>query len=544
MSADQVTTIILRFRDLGGMKKGETIARHQEIISQFAEHRVWWGWWRKVDETIADDAFRNLAQRAEDGLDVYLFDSGQDLVYRAACTAIKWDAQRKDIPTVKLELTPEYYNKQPLPAWFEFSSIVPVPDVEAELHKFSYEEVDEFFIDRASDYSEFYGKRVHSAKELRLQDRSIWFVRPFKADSDFTHEILVRNPEVPVHFAKTFKETENNCLIWLSDLHFSREEEKDKEHHNFPLKSLGNNLELSDRLKKDFKDKYEKLAGAIVSGDLTWRAQPAEFQLVQDFLRKLCYEFEFGPNQIAVCPGNHDLGFSVDPSDKTKEIDVVGSKFREAYSTFYSNLFSLAPNEFLSCGRRFLMSKAIPVEIACLNSSLLQQQKDAFQGHGFIGVNQMDDVATQMNWVADPDKPRAYRIVVLHHHLLPTTFSADPEANYPYSVVLDAEALSRWIVKYRVDLVLHGHMHQPFCARISRPVDVDRPERRDQWHEFDVLGMGSSGVNRELGEVKSNTAGFLEFLRDGVRVSVYLISPGAPRKELWTLMLPYRNHSQ
>lgn len=532
MSADQVTTIILRFRDFA-IPKGQTIARHQQIIEQSARHRVWWGWWRKLDETIPDDAFRNLASQAEHGLEVFLFDSGQNLLYKAVCTNLRWDAQRKEILTESPEATPEYYNQQPLLAWFEFSEITPVPDVEGTLQKFSYERVDEVFVDKTSHYSEFYGKRVHSAEELRFQDRSVWFVRPFRA-SDFTHEIILRNPQVPVHFSRSYIESDSNALIWLSDLHFSKEG-----HHAFPFKPIGNRFDLGERLERDFKGKYPKLAGVVMSGDLTWRAQAEEYQLVKDFLKRLRSWFEFGANQIAVCPGNHDLRYSEDPSDKSKPLDVIRPEFSADYSAFYRDVFSLAPNEYLSCGRRLLMGKAIPVEIACLNSSLLQQLKDAFQGHGFIGVTQMDDVAAQMNWSEDSDKPRAYRIVVMHHHLLPTTYSSDPEANYPYSVVLDAEALCRWIVKYRVDLVLHGHMHQPFCARISKPVNVSDPE--GEWHDFAVLGMGSSGVEGEKGEINKNTVGFIEFQRDAVKVSVHTVHPVNQSEPAWTVTFPYRN---
>ena len=44
-----------------------------------------------------------------------------------------------------------------------------------------------------------------------------------------------------------------------------------------------------------------------------------------------------------------------------------------------------------------------------------------------------------------------------------------------YSVALDAEAITRWLVEHRVNLVVHGHMHQPFIAEVSRPVTPATP---------------------------------------------------------------------
>ena len=532
MTDNLLSTIILRFRDLG-LDLGQTVALHQEIIQRVDSGYVWWGWWRKHGETVPEDIFRDLNKRAKGGgLRAYLMDSGQQKLYEVICAGIKWAPDLVEISSEDLELTPEYYNKRKYLAWFKLTKITEVLNPEEVLHGFSYLRVDDFFEEKESNYTAFYGKQVHSLKELKQQDRTIWFLRDFKA-GDPTHEValLASRAVTPVHFSTQYFETPSNALLWVSDTHFS------DEHHAFPLKPTAASVDLAERITTSFKEDFVKVAGLIMSGDITWRALPSEFELAKEFIRKLTFWSPLGSDQIALGPGNHDLCFSDDPADKNKPISVVGDDSREAYSNFYQDLFYVAPNEFLSCGKRFLMSKAIPVDIACLNSSYLQQLKSAFQGHGFIGEKQMEDLAKQMNWQPDPDIPRAYRIVVLHHHLLPTTYSASPEANYPYSVVLDAEALSRWIVKHRVDLVLHGHMHQPFYARISRPIDVNNPQ--EGGHEFTVIGMGSSGVKGELGEINLNTVGFLTFERDEVTVSVHSVHPVNPSKEIWRVKLSY-----
>lgn len=84
MTDSSVSTIILRFRDLV-TDRGQTVERHRDIIK--TSGHVWWGWWRKHDETIPDAIFRDLAERATaGGFEAYLMDSGQDLLYKIVCT--------------------------------------------------------------------------------------------------------------------------------------------------------------------------------------------------------------------------------------------------------------------------------------------------------------------------------------------------------------------------------------------------------------------------------------------------------------------------
>ena len=211
---------------------------------------------------------------------------------------------------------------------------------------------------------------------------------------------------------------------------------------------------------------------------------------------------------------------------------------RSAYTDFYRELFFKAPNAFLTSGRKFLLGNAFAVEIACLNSSLLEQHKGLFQGHGFLGDAQLDNVASEMGWEPGIQGPHALRIVVVHHHLMPVTFREDPKTGQVYSVVLDAEALARWIVRHRVKLVLHGHMHQPFMARVERPVETDKPD--GDWHRFHVVGLGSTGVGKDhLGEVGKNTFGLLGFEADHLALKVFTIDPVNPAQLLWSLRIPY-----
>jgi hypothetical protein len=127
---------------------------------------------------------------------------------------------------------------------------------------------------------------------------------------------------------------------------------------------------------------------------------------------------------------------------------------------------------------------------------------------------------------------------VLHHHVVPVTEAERAVAGGNYSMVLDAERLSRWLVRHRVDLVLHGHQHQPFSVAITRTelLEDDHAEN----HTFRVLGMGSTGVHLDhVGAIKRNTFGLLEFTPEGISVAYHSLHPTDRSQALLRFSVPY-----
>jgi len=523
----------MRFRDLN-VPAGETVSRHREVISD--KKSVWWGWWAQTDEKIAVEAFQTIAKEAAaGGIDLWLFDSGQRRAYRAHCEQVTWDPVHDAMEAPKDGRAPSYYIDRQCPIWFRFTEIVDV-DFEA-LRAFSYVEVPELFRDPVtSNYAIFDGKRVTSAKELHHQRRTIWFVRPYEpADRD--DEIILVGAEVvePRDFVEHFVEDDETRLLWLSDLHFS-----DGPEHGFPAIAGPNGTTMGESVRRELhRHGEDRLAGVIVSGDVTFHAKTTEFDRAAECLRQIADWAGFreaNSRRVGVVPGNHDLRFTETPENPDTPVDVVPADSRDAYAAFYKSLFHRSPNEFMSAGRRFLLGRSIPVEIVLLNSSLLEQVSEPkqeaaggpagkhrsvrFQGQGFVGDPQLEDAAKQMGW-STPRKGRAVRVVVLHHHLLPVPYSEAAQFGGNYSTVLDAGRLARWLVDHRVDIVLHGHQHEPFVARLSRP--IMHGATVTGWHTFHVLGMGSTGV--AAGKRPRNTPNVFAVLtfgthNDGFQVEV------------------------
>ena len=97
-----------------------------------------------------------------------------------------------------------------------------------------------------------------------------------------------------------------------------------------------------------------------------------------------------------------------------------------------------------------MLSSGHMLEIAALNSVILQQYPN-FEGHGYLTQEQLDFVAKEMKW-DDEENQNAIRIVMMHHHYLPTCYAEAIDATRSSSVVYDADRLMSWLVKYQVKL--------------------------------------------------------------------------------------------
>jgi 3',5'-cyclic AMP phosphodiesterase CpdA len=511
--ADEPTTLVLRFRDLS-KSVGYTIASHQRVIERAG--RVWWGWWNKPGERVPEGLFGSFATRARaDGLAVLLLDSFTGRVYRATCTDISYEAgghlQRSPDPT----RTPMYYRAGRYAAWFAFSAIAEASsDV---LTTFTQVGVADFFEHEGSRFSRFYGTQL-PADGLAQQERSIWFVRPSRVGDR-------RSPRPTENFPVDFVTTQSPRLVWVSDLHFSEAAGE----HAFPLENTTSRAKLSDAIDRvlDRVTGTRTAGGLVVSGDLAFRAKRGEFDLASQFLEQFKQSSGAGPAESIVVPGNHDLAFSEDPAVKTNPIANTTTVARRQYADFFQGHFGEPASAHLAMGRRLLLGGVAPIEVVGLNSSALQQESKHFQGHGFLGAPQLDDVASAMGWVRLGSGPRPYRVVVLHHHVLPITSRLEPERDAAYSVVLDAGALMLWLADHRVDLVLHGHMHDFGIADVTH-LDSESIPRR-----FTVVGLGSAGVTLPAGDGSQNQFATLDFgTGGGPRLEVFRVFPAAEGSRL------------
>ncbi|EGR0794731.1 metallophosphoesterase [Vibrio cholerae] len=516
------STLILRFRDLS-CPRGETIKRHKDIIIK--EGYVWWGWWNKGHEKLPADTLKELnLKMQESDRSVYLFDSAQQKFYRANILDYKSEIDG-GIETPSKKHTPTYYIENTHPLWFKFNSISEIDASEVIGNK-SYEPMKDLFVSE-SHYEIYDSKVVASPDELTEQNRTLWRVRNRQHD-DKANEIRLKDmTEIqPRHFDTVYKATSKNSLLWLSDPHFTN-----TSFHGYALQD-GNpdKATLAKTINKAYFDGKKDIASLLISGDLTWSGDSAEFDLASQFIDYIYSVNNLDKSWLAFCPGNHDLSFYDGAEDSQKANDAIikanYDKSRSAYGDFYAKYFDIKPNQSMTSGRKLLLNDSIPVEIVLLNSVTLQQIKGSFQGHGFIGQEQLDDVAKEMGF--SKGKPRnVTRICVMHHHLMPVSLTQDAYPDAKYSTVLDAERLSRWLTEYQFDFLLHGHMHQNFNCTLERSkITHKETSESNPTNKLHVLSLGSSGVcEGHTGEEKGNWACKIEFGREKIIFHYGKISP-------------------
>lgn len=529
------TTMILRFRDLS-TNQGDTIRLHKERIE--AHGSTWWGWWRKAHEKVPETVFQYFVDQlnaGEDTIEVFLFDSGSSQIYPARLTGIAWhkneddDEEIVEIESPEPARSPDYYEGRTLLAWFQFTDIGDPTKDPNTVQIWTYLQVNELFTTNRSTFQRFYGKQIHSFNELKIQERTIWFVRLFSPETDETGEVdydtlvLRLDKRQPDNFPKIVVDHPSPRLLWLSDVHFSQD------HHAFPLHpGEPDRKNLSEAIRNDLESiGIQDVGGILITGDLTWRATPEEFELFATFLDDILSWSTLKEAHVVFCPGNHDIRFTDRPWEKGTVVNVADAEAQQAYRDFHRNFFNTEPDEYLSLGRRYLLANSVCVEVVSLNSSMLNQTENIFQGHGYVGSNQLSHVAEEMEWNSKSGAGlKPFRIAMLHHHLVPILPFEDPVYGRQLSVVYDAGNVSNWVVDHRVNLVLHGHMHHTRIVKESRSRKLTEDA---DWHDFVIASLGSSGVI--LGEDalhKENVYGLLEFTGEECIVQVRAVSARDP----------------
>ena len=197
-----------------------------------------------------------------------------------------------------------------------------------------------------------------------------------------------------------------------------------------------------------------------ITGDITQRAEPDEFDQAYEFITSLLDKELFGCktslNETFVVPGNHDVVFNKKESEH---------RFGE-YCNFYNKLYEkIQPSE-----RKF----ARPVNanelntvhvfpenrflIAEVNSCLYVEKETEDESRGQVDQeairslrSQLEDIKTESrDWI---------KVALMHHH--PVLFPTLVEPGRGYDSIVNANSLLRLLREHGFHLILHGHKHFP-----------------------------------------------------------------------------------
>lgn len=433
-----------------------------------AQHgKVLWGWWKRDDEADRDELWSNL----KFPLDVTLVSTSEQLQFRATVTRIEL-GQPSDHG-----LVPAYYraNAQSISVWFELSEIQP----------------------------EVYEPQLESKIGGRLA-------------TAFSSSEL----KAVVSLHETWRlPGKSGTFVCISDIHL------DESEHNFllpgktPTAQKGSTapeklITLAQAIQDDLKRCGAKpLDGILVSGDIVSRGKWS-LEMVVEFFQNLSNALHVPLRQIFCVPGNHDFFRSSDDLDVSNPL--ISYEHEHSYRAFRSQAFGVLPLDPL-CYSVFYTFPDFELRFGFLNSARWTPTP-GFTEYGFVGRDAYLPILNKL----EKDSPAVcWKMVVLHHHLLPVqrVESPAPKINKPVSVTLDSVDLLADVQARNVNLIMSGHQHSPDLKHI-RQLSGAQTNRMGTY----VLTGGSSG-SKQISPRAWNTYTLLEFSKEKARCRVRELDP-------------------
>lgn len=513
-------TLILRFRDLVRPEPGYTVAQHNEIVRKHGH--TWWGWWKKQTEEIPVEVWSTVARQAatgSSGIRALLLDSGQRKLYSTQILDVSFRPSHEHAPSPEADKTPEYYNPPDNPtsmaSWFKITEIKEV-NADAELNKLMYAVPphDDLIL------GDFKDRKVGGIPDLLSFGNVTYWVGTAISDSARTPLRKVDVRIIPAIAPRDVIRAESARILHISDLHLA------EGFHAFPLKDGDmDKPSLAAAIYQAVKAEHLIPGIVIVSGDLTWSGTEEEFDLAFNCLDAIRSTLGLQRQHFVIVPGNHDIqwtkkanlgaGYHFD-----EKVEVASDVARANYLKFFQRWYGTEANEFLSVGRRCFLVGGPTVDILGLNSCALQQTEGHFAGVGRVTEKAIDDSADQLGW-REGVRATSVRIVVGHHHVIPVVAREKTgDAEKGFGIALDAGMLVSKMLTMGVDLLLHGHQHQPFVGYVNKEEVSGKPISSKG---LLVLGGGSAGVaDKHLGPIKQRSFSLIHLGSDDVRVQFFM----------------------
>jgi predicted phosphodiesterase len=236
----------------------------------------------------------------------------------------------------------------------------------------------------------------------------------------------------------------------------------------------------------------------VISGDLTTKYSPKEYFQAKKFIKEVQDLFKLKDENVCIVPGNHDVSLpkrrkAFDNKDlppyfyeeefrKKMGARLIREEAGKPYTWgFYPEL------RLIIFG--FDSNILVPEDIKnfTLDSELFEQCLMS----GRIGKEQLDlyeNFCSTMEEDTD-DFDKITKIAVLHHHVIPIP----SEEIKAFNILTDAGSFLEKLAQTDIDMILHGHEHCPFIAKIQYNMGLE-----DEYKEKDmlILGAGSAGTDR------------------------------------------------
>lgn len=170
----------------------------------------------------------------------------------------------------------------------------------------------------------------------------------------------------------------------------------------------------------------------VVCGDIINRGDENGYERANLFITELLQSISTEKKHLITCPGNHDI-----IAKKSKPF-VKYNKF----------IYELTRNSKLLFNRN-------SVCVIDIDDILFYIINSVYHGDYTFGQVNLDELNTTLSEAKD-DK---FKVFILHHHLIPL--------NRGDSMIVNSYGLIKLAIKYKVNLILHGHRHMNLHININ-----------------------------------------------------------------------------
>ncbi|MDO8604880.1 MAG: metallophosphoesterase [bacterium] len=268
MGNNEIKTVILRFRD-NFNPDHPAIEAHSQILHN--ERTVWWGWFKRPEEEIPLELLRTISGKAP--IVIGLYDRNENRGYSAKCMEIRIGSVNAEaISSPNQNLTPTYYAKAELSAWFKLSEINLV---------------------ETRDFEEQFGGVANC-------DATIVAVKNICLTDKLDQTTVCRpTPEIGTYIDKEPITTNGEWILHISDTHYGKD-------HGFGTEQFSTTLAEYIETRLEFK----KIGVLVISGDIVSRGggkDGVDFNVAKTAIEQLCDKLKIQKSQVVMVPGNHDL---------------------------------------------------------------------------------------------------------------------------------------------------------------------------------------------------------------------------------------------
>lgn len=306
-------------------------------------------------------------------------------------------------------------------------------------------------------------------------------------------------------------------LLHLSDLHLTGADSPaptaDHKVKVVPVKNAGHRADLLRSTLKGLRvaleDSGESLDAIIITGDITNGGQLGGFAELSDVLAALG-DLLPSRERILVVPGNHDVDRDAEGDERFAGIRglrdegyLVGWLSDEEVSVRPAPVVTASDESFVLVGLNSAMFSGSKLAVEkdlhdhletlkkrALKDPAVRMLLEAWDERGRADIARMSSVelgaASPLLGAAGEETP--LRIVGFHHQLLPVGTAEEIKT---FESISNLGYLRRWLTSNEVDLVLHGHKHDPAVVRDRIDTDGVHPT-----HELTVLSAPSVAVGR------------------------------------------------